>query len=254
MTGTNKNPQKPLSRKERERLSVLCLDAVGALRDVFEEIGRGVIPRTEALLARVRELAGAALKDPAALLELEPTGEDESYTFQHSVSVGVLALALSASLGHAPELVAECGLAGFLHDIGKTRVDLEILDKPGKLSSDEFIEMRRHPEYGAEIVRGMAGVPVTVVEAVLGHHVRFDRTGYPESARTLCFGIPCAIVAVADFYDATTTLRSYQRPMLRKEALEALRRARGTVLDGTIVEGFLELADGESAEKGPERG
>lgn len=251
MAAANKKALKSLSPKERDRLSVLCLDAVSAVRDVFEEIGKGIIPNAEALLARVRLLSQAALKDPAALLELGLTREDDSYTFQHSVSVGVLAMALSASLGHSAEQVAECGLAGFLHDIGKSRVDLEILDKPGKLSSDEYLEMQKHPEYGAEIVRGMAGVPASVVEAVLGHHVRFDRTGYPESARSLCFGIPCAIVAVADFYDATTTLRTYQRPMLRSEAVEALRRARGTVLDGKIVEDFLELTDGDPAEKVP---
>ncbi|MBJ6798776.1 HD domain-containing protein [Geomonas sp. Red259] len=227
-----------------DRLSELCLDAVGALRDIFAEIGKGLIPAAEPLMDRVRALAHAARKDPASLLQLDPTREDDRYTFQHSVSVGLLALALAASLGHEGEQVAECGMAGFLHDIGKSRVDLHILDKPGKLSGDEVLEMQKHPEYGAEIVRGMAGVPASVVEAVLGHHVRFDRTGYPESARTLCLGIPCAVVAVADFYNATTTLRAYQRPMLRDEAVEALRRARGTVLDDTIVEGFLELTDG----------
>ncbi|QWV95785.1 HD domain-containing protein [Geomonas oryzisoli] len=226
-----------------DRLSALCLDAVGALRVVFREIGDGMIPAAEPLMERVRALAHAALKDPASLLLLAPTREDDDYTFQHSVGVGVLALALAASLGHDGEQVAECGLAGFLHDIGKSRVDLCILDKPGKLSGDEVLEMQKHPEYGAEIVRGMAGVPASVVEAVLAHHVRFDRTGYPESARTLCLGVPCAVVAVADFYDATTTLRTYQRPMLRDEAVEALRRARGTVLDGSIVEGLLELTD-----------
>ncbi|QXE86473.1 HD domain-containing protein [Geomonas nitrogeniifigens] len=236
--------EKSLSPGEMERLSGLCLETVGALREVFEEIGKGVIPAAEPLMDRVRALARAALTDPASLLQLTPTREDDGYTFQHSVSVGVLALALAASLGHDGEQVAECGVAGFLHDIGKTRVDLCILDKPGKLSGDEVLEMQKHPEYGAEIVRGMTGVPPSVIEAVLGHHVRFDRTGYPESARTLCLGIPCAIVAVADFYDATTTTRAYQRPMLRHEAVEALRRARGTVLDGSIVEGFLELTDG----------
>ncbi|WP_224959414.1 HD-GYP domain-containing protein [Geomonas subterranea] len=244
MPAVDKKRVKSPSPKEMERISALCLEAVDALKEVFEEIVKGAVPSAEPLLERVRALARAASKDPASLLQLAPTGPGDGYTFQHSVSVGVLALALAASLGHDVEQVAECGLAGFLHDIGKTRVDLCILDKPGELSRDEVLEIRKHPEYGAEIVRGMTGVPPGVIEAVLGHHVRFDRTGYPESARTLCLGVPCAVVAVADFYDATTTLRAYQRPMLRGEAIEALRRARGTVLDGSIVEGFLELTDG----------
>jgi len=116
-----------------------------------------------------------------------------------------------------------------------------ILNKPGKLSSDEFVEMKKHPEYGAAIVREMEGVPEKVAEAVLGHHIRYDRAGYPEWARQLPFGDTSGIVAVADFYDATTTLRSYQRPMLPTQAVKEIHKASGTSLDSNIVERFMEL-------------
>ncbi len=226
---------------EEDALSHTYNEAMSAVRDIFDEIGKGRIPNSRRMLTVVSTLASAAIKEPAALLGLALIKDYDNYTFQHSVNVGVLSMALSASMGHKEHEVEESGLAGFLHDIGKTRVDKVILNKPGKLSSDEFVEMRKHPEHGAAIVREMEGVPEKVAEAVLGHHIRHDRAGYPEWARTRSFGVTSGIVAVADFYDATTTLRSYQRPMLPTEAVKEIRKASGASLDGAIVERFLEL-------------
>jgi putative nucleotidyltransferase with HDIG domain len=165
----------------------------------------------------------------------------DNYTFQHSVNVGVLAMALAASMGLAADEVEEAGMAGFLHDVGKTRVNKVILNKPGKLTTPEYQEMMRHPEYGAEIIRQIEGVPERVAEGVLGHHIRYDRLGYPEWARTSAFGVTSAIVSVADCYDATTTLRAYQRPMQPKEAVDRMRSLCGTSLDPAIVGRFVEL-------------
>lgn len=226
---------------EEDNLSRTYNEAVGAVREIFDEIGNGRIPNSRRMLTVVSSLASAAIKEPLALLGLSLIKDYDNYTFQHSVNVGVLSMALAASMGRSVHEVEEAGLAGFLHDIGKTRVAKTILNKPGKLSSDEYLEMRRHPEYGAEIVREMEGVPDEVAEAVLGHHIRFDRRGYPESAKHLPFGVTSGIVAVADFYDATTTLRAYQRPMNPTQAVEELRNACGKSLDGKIVDRFLEL-------------
>lgn len=226
---------------EEDVLSSTYNEAVSAVREVFDEIGKGRIPNSRRMLTVVSSLASVAIKEPAALLGLALIKDYDNYTFQHSVNVGVLSMALAASMGQTETEVGETGLAGFLHDIGKTRVDKEILNKPGKLSSDEFVQMMKHPEYGAAIVREMEGVPGRVAEAVLGHHIRYDRAGYPEWARTQEFGVTAGIVSVADFYDATTTLRAYQRPMLPTEAVKLIRGACGASLDGEIVERFLEL-------------
>jgi putative nucleotidyltransferase with HDIG domain len=227
--------------KEEDSLSDTFTEAVGAIRDIFEEIGHGRIPNSRRMLTVVSSLAAAAVKDPATLMGLTLIKDYDNYTFQHSVNVGVLAMALSASMGQPAQEVEEAGMAGFLHDVGKTRVSKDIVNKPGKLNSEEFLEMKLHPEYGAEIVRLMEGVPERVAEAVLGHHIRFDREGYPEWARTLPFGVTSGIVAVADFYDATTTLRAYQRPMQPMQAVEVIRNQCGTGLNSEIVDRFLEL-------------
>jgi len=227
--------------RSEDSLSHTYNEAVGAIRDIFQEIGNGRIPDSRAMLTVVNSLASSAVKDPAALLGLTMIKDYDNYTFHHSVNVGVLAMALSASMGQAQLEVEETGIAGFLHDVGKIRIDKGILNKPGKLSDGEFGEMKRHPEYGAEIIRQMEGVNPRVAEGVLGHHIRFDREGYPEWARELPFGVMSGIVAVADCYDATTTLRVYHRPLQPTEAVEEIRGMGGTSLNGEIVERFLEL-------------
>jgi putative nucleotidyltransferase with HDIG domain len=224
-----------------ESLSETYHEAVGAIREIFQEIGTGRIPNSRRMLGVVNSFAAAAVKEPPTLLGLTMIKDYDNYTFQHSVNVGVLAMALSASMGQPRDQVEEAGMAGFLHDVGKVKVSKRIVNKPGKLTSEEYLEMKRHPEYGAEIVRQMEGVPERVAEAVLGHHIRYDRAGYPEWARTLPFGVTSGIVAVADCYDATTTLRSYQRPMQPKEAVDEMRNLSGTSLNTDIVERFLEL-------------
>ena len=230
-----------MTEQGHDTLSQTYNEAVGAIRDIFQEIGSGRIPNTRRMLTVVNSLACAAVREPAALLGLSMIKDYDNYTFQHSVNVGVLAMALSASMGQSAQQVELAGLAGFLHDVGKTRVNKGILNKPGKLTSEESVEMKRHPEHGAEIVRRMEGVPELVAEAVLGHHIRYDGSGYPEWARTRPFCVTTGIVAVADCYDATTTLRAYQRPMQPKEAVDKIRNLVGTSLSGEIVERFLEL-------------
>jgi putative nucleotidyltransferase with HDIG domain len=216
--------------------------AIGAIRALFEEIDNGGNPDTGPMLEVAQVLAAAALRDPAALLGLTMSKDYDSYSFHHSVNVGVLAMALSAAMGQPLAEVAEAGVAGFLHDVGKTKIDKGIVTKPGKLTDREYDEMKRHPEYGALLIRQMEGVHERVAEGVLGHHIRYDRGGYPEWARGRDFGLVSGIVAVADCYDATTTLRAYQPQMQPMQAVEEIRSQSGTSLDSGIVEAFLELA------------
>jgi HD-GYP domain-containing protein (c-di-GMP phosphodiesterase class II) len=227
--------------RENDPLTGNYNEAVGTVRRLFGQIERGEPPDTAPLLAVAADLAAAALRDPAALLGLVMSKDYDSYSFHHSVNVGVLSMALSAALGHAPAEVEETGLAGFLHDVGKTRIAWEIVSKPGKLTDLEYQEMKRHPEYGALIISGLPGISERVAEAVLGHHIRYDRQGYPKWAQERSFNVMSSVVAVADCYDATTTLRAYQPQMQPMQAVEEIRKQSGSNLDRYIVERFLEL-------------
>jgi len=216
--------------------------ALGAIREIFRQVDCGLVPEVRNLLAAAQSLASAAVRDPAELLWLTINKDCDSYSFHHSVNVGILAMALSAAMGQPLAEVEEAGMAGFLHDLGKTKIDRDIVAKPGKLTEQEYDEMKRHAEYGAILIRLMEGVHSRVANGVLGHHIRFDRGGYPEWARERTFSAMAGIVAVADCYDATTTQRVYQPQMLPAQAVEEIRSQSGTSLDGGIVACFLELA------------
>ena len=216
--------------------------ALGAIREIFRQVDCGQVPDTRDLVAAAQSLALVAVRDPAELLGLTINKDCDSYSFHHSVNVGILAMALAAALGQPLPEVEETGIAGFLHDVGKTKVDKEIVTKPGKLTEQEYGEMKRHSEYGAILIRQMAGLHTRVANGVLGHHIRFDRGGYPEWARERAFSTMTGIVAVADCYDATTTQRVYQPQMLPSQAVEEIRSQGGTSLDAEIVARFLELS------------
>ena len=228
--------------QQAQRLAALYQEAIGVVRGIFLGIDDGGIPDIQPMLSVVHSLALDALGDPAALLGLTLSKDYDNYSFHHSVNVGILGMALSAAMGQPLADVEETGIAGFLHDVGKAKIDQGIVTKPGKLTEEEYDEMKRHPEYGAMIIRQMEGVHARVAEGVLGHHIRFDREGYPEWAKERSFGVMSGIVAVADCYDATTTLRAYQPQMQPMQAIEEIRSQRGTSLDGEIVERFLTLA------------
>lgn len=215
--------------------------ALTAVKGVWKEIQRGRIPNSAEVVAVVESMVDMAIQDPSTLLCLSMIKDYDNYTFTHCVNVGVLSLALASALGYSREALQETGVAGMLHDIGKIRVDKDILNKPGKLDAAEFDQIKKHSEYGAKIVEKMQGLSAGVVQAVLGHHIRFNRDGYPEWAQQLTFGELADIIAVSDTYDAITTLRPYTLPQTPKAAVDIMRKLSGTALNGYLVDKFVEM-------------
>ncbi len=215
--------------------------AVSVLQSVSSEIERGRIPDSAQVVKIVDQMADVIMKEPLALIGLAMIRDYDNYTFTHSINVGVLAMSLGAALGLDEQSVRDLGIAGQLHDIGKTLVPKTILNKPGKLSSAELEEMRLHPELGSKIVREMEGLSPYISSIVLGHHLHCNRSGYPEWAKKLHFDRLIDIVAVADTYDAMTTLRAYQHPRSPKKALLEMKAMADTILSGAVVDRFIEM-------------
>jgi putative nucleotidyltransferase with HDIG domain len=216
-------------------------DALHAVRGVMRDIENGRIPNGRKIDIVVDSMVSMAVKDHTALLGLSMIKDYDNYTFNHSVNVGVLALALGAFMGIERDTLREINMAGLLHDIGKTRIEKNILNKPGKLSAAEFDVMKKHAETGAEIVGKMEGVNRRISDAVLGHHIKHNRQGYPEWARERNFGEVAEIVAVADCYDAMTTLRAYSTPFTPKAAVDNILRLAGSSLDGELARKFVDM-------------
>lgn len=215
--------------------------ALTAIRTICKDIERGRIPNSAPLIKVVNKMVGITMQEPWALLGLTMIKDYDNYTFNHCVNVGVLSMALGSAMGLDSISITELGIAGQLHDIGKTMIPKEILNKPGKLSSDEFDEMKRHPELGSKIIREMEGLAPHISSVVLGHHLHYNRSGYPEWASKLPFNQMIDVIAIADTYDAITTLRVYQHPVNPRAALNEMQKLTNTILNGAIVDRFVEM-------------
>lgn len=212
--------------------------ALESIRTTFVDIEAHRIPSSERLLAATRQFSGIATQDPQIVVCMSMIKDYDNYTFNHSVNVGVISVALAAHLKLDRQSIEEVGMAGFLHDIGKTMVSKSIINKPGKLSSVEFDAIKKHPEDGVKIIAKMVGISPKTSEAVLGHHLRYNRKGYPEWAQNKELSSLGQIVAIADCFDACTTLRVYQLPMPPATAINKMKELAGEFLNPEMVNGF----------------
>lgn len=236
----DKSDNEPESNSEINHVETYNL-ALSVVRKICQDIECGRIPNSAPLIEVVDQMVGITTQDPCALLGLTMIKDYDNYTFNHCVNVGVLSMALGSALGLDAISIRDLGIGGQLHDIGKTMIPKEILNKPGRFSSAEFDEMKRHPELGSKIVLEMEGLAPHISSVVLGHHLHFDRSGYPEWASKLPFNQMIDIVAVADTYDAITTLRVYQTPVSPRAALNEMQKMKNTVLNGVVFERFIEM-------------
>lgn len=162
----------------------------------------------------------------------------DPYTFGHSVRVGGYCRAISRELGLSDEMVEQIALSGQVHDLGKIGVSDNVLRKPGALTAEEWVEMKKHPETGAKILANYSFYEDGVNE-VLYHHESWDGTGYPEGLSAENIPLGARIIAVADSFDAMTTDRPYRKGMPINKALSILNDRRNIQWDASVVDAFL---------------
>jgi HD-GYP domain-containing protein (c-di-GMP phosphodiesterase class II) len=164
----------------------------------------------------------------------------DEYTYDHSINVGLLSICLAQALGWRGRDLHEFGIAALIHDVGKLYTPVEVLNKPGRLSPQEWIVMKRHPRDGYDILReGGSGSPDAPLIA-LEHHIGPDGRGYPSLAHK---GMHpgSEIVKIADVYDAFTTIRPYRSQSRPQEVLKLLRKQAGRQFNAEYVEVFCEM-------------
>ena len=165
--------------------------------------------------------------------------EHDFYTTTHMVNVGVGCGMLCAELlGADAPLMQEIVQGGFVHDIGKRGVPAEILNKEGKLSDDEWKQIRAHPLAGVDILSSQKGIGRVAVEMTRDHHEKLDGRGYPNGARGDAIGLPARICAVVDVYDAIATARPYRGAVPPLKVLDMLRPEAGTTFDPAVFEAW----------------
>ena len=164
-----------------------------------------------------------------------------SYMCGHSERVAVLSLLLAGAMKVSPAEQLRIHIGADLHDIGKIGVPDAILNKPGRLTHEEFAVIRQHPVIGDTIVNKLK-VLRPVADIVRHHHERFDGQGYPDGLKGREISLGARIVAVADAFDAMTSARAYRNAFALKQALTEMQRCQGTQFDPEIVEVLLALA------------
>ena len=164
----------------------------------------------------------------------------DDYTFYHSVNVTVLSVTLGMGMGSNQQDLYKLGLGALLHDIGKVFIPIEILNKPGKLTNEEYEKIKEHAFLGYKYLKENFDVPITSYVAALQHHERYDGTGYPNNLKADKISLFGRIMAVADVYDAITSDRPYRKGFLPSESVEHIMAGRGTMFDPKVVDVFLE--------------
>jgi len=164
----------------------------------------------------------------------------DRYTAGHSFRVSQTSSATAAAMGLSPEQVERIRIGALLHDIGKIGIADSVLQKPGRLTDDEFAIVKEHPAIGRRILEGVQGL-APYIEAVELHHENWDGTGYPKGQSREETPVDARIIHVSDAYDAMTTNRSYRRGMTHQQAIRELFTHTGTQFDPRIVEVFARL-------------
>jgi putative nucleotidyltransferase with HDIG domain len=199
--------------------------------------------KPDATMARtvIDGLAQAVAQNRTALLALTTLKNYDNYTFTHMVNVSILTMGQARGLGMDGPLLREFGLAALMHDIGKVRTPLEILNKPDKLTDDEFAIMKRHTVDGAEILRKTPDIPALAPVVAFEHHLRLDGTGYPHGVTRSSLNLGTMLCSIADVYDAMRSQRKYQQAYPSDRVLEVMKRHDGKQFDQHLVRRFVQL-------------
>ena len=214
--------------------------ALKVVDQLFHDVRMGEIPSSAEAIKVVKSMAQITMTEPHAMMALSMLKDYDNYTFTHSVNVSVIALAVGRACNLTEEQLKTLGLGGLLHDLGKLRIDVDIITKPGRLTDAEFDTIKEHPGFGADIVREMEDVTPEVMQIVIGHHLRYDRSGYPANAIGDNISPLVDMTAIADSYDAMTTLRSYQRPFTPRKAIARIKDVSGSSLHPEFVMHFVD--------------
>jgi len=224
----------------------LTTESVERARDAYTEFRsdrRTGLWRLEEIVWSLMDALSTATRE---VLPLAPLKSHDDYTFVHSVNVSLLTLAQARSLGIAGDTLHAVGVAALLHDIGKLKIPLEVLNKPGKLEGEEWAVMKSHAEVGALHLCGIEGTYPLAVLVAYEHHMRYDgKPNYPVPRVPRRPTLASQLTAISDVYDAICTMRPYHKARARQVALGIITERVGTFHDPALVGNFVRVIGAE---------
>jgi HD-GYP domain-containing protein (c-di-GMP phosphodiesterase class II) len=209
------------------------------MRRLLDDVRLGEAIDVEGARSVAVQMADNIVRDENALLWFTLLKKRDEYTSQHSLNVCVMALLFGRHLGLEGQELRDLGFAALLHDVGKMRVPMEVLNKSEPLSAAEMALMHEHPRHGYDILSGTPGVPAEVTEVAHSHHERVDGSGYPRGLSGAQISRNALIVAVVDVYDAVTSDRVYHLGISPHEALNLMYGETHRSFPPDLLEAFI---------------
>jgi len=222
----------------REVAKKVFFETIGTVKDMITQIEGKQYPGVRKLKRLVQKTIHLAVEDESILLGLTTIKNYDEYTYNHSVNVSIYALALGRRLGFSRQMLTELGLTALFHDVGKSKIPKEVLNKPAGLDDEEWVLMKKHPLMGVETIlnlKQLGEINPRMVIGIFDHHLKGDASGYPRLFRKKEISLFGRIIQIADVYDAMTTPRVYRKPWTPEQALAFMLRDRGKHLDPTLL-------------------
>lgn len=226
-------------RQEIERAARICTQSKQAVVSMFQEARMGKAVDAASAQRLVDEISDSLARNASALISLARLKTADDYTYMHSVAVCAMMIALARQLGLNDAQTRSLGLAGLLHDLGKAVMPMEVLNKPGKLTEDEFAIMKSHPVKGHDILQQVGKLDPVALEVCLHHHEKIDGSGYPHHLQGDAISLYAKMGAVCDVYDAITSNRPYKAGWDPAESLRKMAEWAEGHFDQRVFQAFV---------------
>ena len=229
----------------KEVAKKIFFETIGTVKEVVTQIKGDQHADVRKLKRLAQKMIHIMMEDESILLGLTTIKNYDEYTYNHSVNVAIYALAMGRRLGYSRETLTELGLTALFHDMGKSKIPIEVLNKPGALDEKEWALIKKHPMAGVEAVlnlKQLGEINPRMVIGIFDHHLKYNLTGYPNlyhKKETSLFG---RILQIVDAYDAMTTPRVYKKvPLTLEQALAIMQKESGIHFEPILLKVFVNL-------------
>ncbi len=227
--------------REMAAATMSYADAKSTAKSIMSSLRLGRALEMNQIYQVVDSCVDSILRNDNALLLLTKIKNKDEYTAEHCINVSILSAAFAKHLGLLGGEIRTVALCGLLHDVGKMRIDDDILNKPGALTPEEFAVMKNHTTFGRDVLAALPRLAHAAVDVAYSHHERMDGKGYPRGLAGHQIPLFAKIVGLVDTYDAITSSRVYDKGRASMEALQIIHRNKSTQFDAGLAVEFIRM-------------
>lgn len=227
--------------REMAAARISYTDAKATAKNIMSSLRLGRTLEMNQIHQVVDSCVDSVLRNDNALLLLTKIKNKDEYTAEHCINVSILSAAFAKHLGLLEGEIRTVALCGLLHDVGKMRIDDDILNKPGALTPEEFAVMKKHTTFGRDVLAALPRLAHSAVDVAYSHHERMDGKGYPRGLAGHQIPLFAKIVGLVDTYDAITSSRVYDKGRASMEALQIIHRNKSTQFDAGLAVEFIRM-------------